>query len=186
MQDTQKAWWCYKSILPLKKIRLLRSISPTYYVLLKSFVTAVISSTPCARVCVPVSVLYETSIIHFWKLSDDGTWTQIFNQLCCNVRKKPVTLVRSINKLPWHQWARSCNNILLHERPRNDRHVTQSYFKVLFTLIVTNTVTLPNATITTLCRHFVNLTMLCQMLISEQEKEREREWEREREGEDRV
>jgi hypothetical protein len=55
--------------------------------------------------------------------------------------------------------------------------VTQGYFKVLFKLTVTNTITLSNATITTLCRNFVNLWMLRQTLISEQEKGRE--WERE-------
>ena len=54
----------------------------------------------------------------------------------------------------------------------------QSYFKVLFTLIVTNTINISNATITILSRHFVNLAMLRQTLISEQEKERERERER--------
>jgi len=141
MQDTQKAW-CRKSIFPLTKIRFLRNISPEYYILMKSFVTAVISSTPRARVCVTVSVLYETSIIQFWKLSREGTRTYIFNQLRWNARKKSVTLVRSISKLPWHQSARSCINILLHLRPRNDRPETRSYFKVLFTLIVTNTITL--------------------------------------------
>jgi len=142
MQDTQKAWWYRKSIFPRRNIRLLRNISPTYYVLMKSFVTAVISSTPRARVCVTASVLYETLIIQFWKLSREGTRTYICNQLRWNARKKPVTLVRSIKKLPWHQPARSCNSILLHLRPRNDRPETRGYFKVLFTLIVTNTITL--------------------------------------------
>jgi hypothetical protein len=109
-------------------------------------------NTVCARVCHSLCVIsnYRHLILEVIRWRNG---TQIFNQLRRNARKKPVTLVRSINKPSLHRISKLEVAIEspFHVRTRNNRPVTQGYFKVLLTLILTCTITLSNATVTTLC-----------------------------------